>query len=675
MNETTGNRKVKRLSTKLISIFLPIVALGILLVVAITGIFGSKLIRELLYTSLEQNVSSDAGEINRQMNSTFYYLNAIADSIEVQPFEDDAELRTFLEQSVGRYELIPTGAYLALNDGVFIEHTGWDPGMDIREKPWYKEAMGYTDKYYYYYDVPYFDSSTGDLCTTVMRHVHLKDGREGVIAADLMMATAQEYLNGVSIYGSGHAIMVTSQGLILSNPTAEWNGKNIDETKDALYTAIGKKLGTEDGNVIKVKTNDGTYYAVMSTVDGTDWRVIDYARASDVLASVYVMVAVILGVVIGLMVLLAVLFNITLYRMIRKPVSALTENIERISQGDFTVEVETKGNDEIAYMNTSMNHFIDNMRRIISNIQSISENLEMHSKRSKDTAVVLNTEAKEQSNSMETILANMESMAESVTEVAENATSLAMTVSDLTESEHQIEGSMLDLVDRANAGAADMTNVRNGMEDVVTSMNDMNAAVQEVDEAATQINQIIDMINDIASQTNLLSLNASIEAARAGEYGRGFAVVASEIGQLANDSADATKKIAEIIEGMTTKVRDLAERSESNTKMILESSDAVDNAAITFQTITSALGDAAKTLSNMAERMGTVNDVAANMASVSEEQSATSQEITATVNQLTESSRNVAESSDTVSTAASSVANAADTINESVRFFTIENEE
>ena len=73
----------------------------------------------------------------------------------------------------------------------------------------------------------------------------------------------------------------------------------------------------------------------------------------------------------------------------------------------------------------------------------------------------------------------------------------------------------------------------------------------------------------------------------------------------------------------------------------------------------------------MAEQMEKVNDVATNMASVSEEQSATSQEVTATINQLTESSKAVASSSDNVSGAAASVAEAVEQINESVKFFTV----
>ncbi|MBO4680218.1 MAG: methyl-accepting chemotaxis protein [Lachnospiraceae bacterium] len=668
----TEKTKAKKLSGKIMARFLPVIAVGILVIIGVVGTFGLRLIRNLLYTSLEQHVSADAGEVNKQLNSTFYYLNAIGDSVEKQEFSDDEELKEFMAQALGRYAMIPTGVYLGLSDGAYIDPSGWEYDTDLRELGWYQQGVSYSNSYYYYYDEPYFDSDTGNLCSTVIRHVHLKDGREGVIAADLMMSACQEYLNGVTIYESGHAVMITSGGMILSCPNVELCGMTAEETGDAFYKSLSSFVNAKDLEVTKFKAGGAEYYGVASTVSGTDWKVIDYAKASDVLKDVYTMFNIIIAAGFVMMGAIIFLLIFTLGRMIRKPVSELTENIKHISDGDFTVEIDSKGNDEIAFMNDSMNGFISNMRGTIRNIKEVSERLESESRNSKETAGVLSTEAKEQASSMEQILDSMEAMAHSVTEVAENATSLAVTVADLTESESEVETNMRELVEKAEVGRRDMSKVSDGMGDVVASMNDMNSAVSSVDEAATQINQIIDMINGIAEQTNLLSLNASIEAARAGEAGRGFAVVATEIGQLANNSADATKQIADIISGMTEKVRDLAEKSEHNTKMINESSEAITNAAATFRQITDELGEASKTMARMADQMNKVNDVATNMASVSEEQSATTQEITDNINQLTQSSKNVADSSDNVSDAAASVAEAVDKINESVQFFTID---
>ena len=655
-------KKIKKLSTKLIKFIIPVFAVGVAIMLAVLAIFISSVIRNLLYTSLEQQVNSDAGQINKQLNSIFYYLNGVGDTIETIKFNNDEEIKEYMATSLGRYNMIPTGTYLTLNDGAYIDPSGWDPGKDTRESAWYKQGIGYDNKFYYYYDIPYFDSDTGELCATVVRHLHLQDGREGVIASDLFMAAAQEYLNEVSIYETGHAMMITEDGLVLSYPREDVPGQYAADIPDdiLLNSIYGMVTSGTESEVQKIKGNDGTYYAVMQNVSGTNWYVVDYASSASVLKAITTMVIVLAVIVIILLAVLVVVFTMLVSKLIRKPIKDLTDNIENIASGDFTNDIKNNGNDEIAFMNSSMNGFIGNMRGTIKDIQNATRQLEEDSSRSRDTSEMLSQEADEQSQSMEQILDNMESMSSAVGEVAE-----------LTEAEKDIESNMSVLVEKAATGQKDMSAVSNEMNDIVSSMNDMNEAGQSVDDAANQINQIVDMINSIASQTNLLSLNASIEAARAGEAGKGFAVVATEIGQLANNSSDATKQIAEIIEGMVEKVRDLATKSEANTTMINNSAESITAAADTFSQISHDLNEANKTLIDMADKMNSVNDVATNMASVSEEQSASTQEITETVNRLTQSSRKVADSSREVSEAAVSVANSADQISENIKFFKI----
>lgn len=669
-----NNKVMRRISTKLISGIIPVVAIALVVLLAGIAITGRGVINELLTASMQKEAEADAKIIENELTETFGYLDGIADSLENIRFANNMAITNYLKVTLGHNDMIPTGVYIGVSDNSYIDPSGWDPGPDYipTEKNWYKDAMASTEPGFIHYDVPYFDSDTGNLCDTIIKHVKFRDGRDAVVCSDLMLNGLKETLNNIKIFETGKGMLVTSQGLVLSYENAEAEGSSIaDLPDDVLLQSIGAKLTSQDGTLTTLDGPAGKYYAVFQKVANTDWYFVAYAPTKDVLKDIiFLVVFVLIFSVIGIA-LTTIVVNTVVGRLVRKPVGELTENINKISEGDFTVDINDKGNDEIAYMNKSMKTFVTNMRSTLQNMQNVAEELSEQVESSMAASETLNDEASAQSNSMDQIKSTVENMAQAVNDVAVNATELAETFADLVDEEETAQNTMRTLVEKAHAEQQDMSGVRDSMSTIAQSMDDMNQAVQGVDEAAHRINEIIDMINSIASQTNLLSLNASIEAARAGEAGKGFAVVATEIGQLANNSADATTQIADIIKEMTAKVQDLSKKSEANNKMISESSTAVETAANSFQEIYEELSETNRVMEAMAKKMDKVNDVATNMASVAEEQGASTEEISATIENLAESSRKVANGSQEVANTSETVEGASNDILKAVKEFHI----
>ena len=104
----------------------------------------------------------------------------------------------------------------------------------------------------------------------------------------------------------------------------------------------------------------------------------------------------------------------------------------------------------------------------------------------------------------------------------------------------------------------------------VADMEAMSGAMEAIKASSDDIAKIIKTIDEIAFQTNILALNAAVEAARAGEAGMGFAVVADEVRNLAQRSAQAAKETAAKIEGAIAKTRQGVEINRKVTETLNE---------------------------------------------------------------------------------------------------------
>ena len=344
----------------------------------------------------------------------------------------------------------------------------------------------------------------------------------------------------------------------------------------------------------------------------------------------------------------AVGFGLLLVRSLSRPISAMTQAMSRLADGDTSVQVPSVGRgDEVGAMAAAVQVFKDNAIRnaelaataekdaaeraaradrlseategFSRDIGAVLEQVTGAARQLQGTSGSLTSTAQETSERASSVASSSERASQNVETVAAASEELGASIQEITRQVKQ---------QRELAGEA--------AEDAKAS----DAEVRRLAESAQKIGEVVGLITDIAEQTNLLALNATIEAARAGEAGKGFAVVASEVKSLASQTAKATEQISKDIEAI-----------QSQTSATVNSIDVIG------------------------QRIGSITEIATAVATAVEEQAAATQEISRNVQSAASGARDVNENISGVTEAASGLDRSSSELADASQVLTTQSEE
>ncbi|MBN9647286.1 HAMP domain-containing protein [Terrisporobacter glycolicus] len=291
----------------------------------------------------------------------------------------------------------------------------------------------------------------------------------------------------------------------------------------------------------------------------------------------------------------AIVIGIYITRKIRQPIEELEIAANKMSLGDFDIEIDYESEDELGSLSNSMISMSNTIKAMIGDVvnvlqeiasgnfdvepkveyigvfNSIEKSLEHITNELSDTMSQINVASDQVQSASDQVASGAQMLSQGTTEQAGSIEELSATIAEIS---NQVK----ETAKNAQEANVLYTDAGREVKDGNEKMKNMIVAMDEISSTSNEIGRIIKTIDDIAFQTNILALNAAVEAARAGEAGKGFAVVADEVRNLAEKSAQAAKNTSTLIENSINAVENgtsIVDNTSQSLQRILDKTNKV----------------------------------------------------------------------------------------------------